>query len=499
MGNEQLQLLIESIPAHVVVTTSAGEVETVNRPTFEYFGKTLEELNGWKTSDAVHPDDLQQTIAAQQKGFETGRAYNVESRLRRGDGVYRWFNVLGLPMLDTDGRILHWFHLVSDIDDRKRADEALRASEINLRQIFDNIPGFVFTLSPAGVVELVNRPYLKYFGKTVEEIRAWKTSDIVHPDDLPRLTDAFSNSMTTGTLLEEEIRIRRADGVYRWFHARTLPVRGTDGRITAWYGLMTDIEDRKGAEEELRRTEAELAHASRVSSLGVLTASIAHEVNQPLMALNIDAGTCQLMLSANPPNVEGAREAAGRTIRDGKHAAEVITRLHALFKKKDPTPEMLDLNEAAREVVALSLGRLQRDRVILRQELADDIPPINGDRVQLQQVILNLVLNASDAMSGVEDRPKVLTIRTEQVGDAVRLTVQDAGIGFQSEAVGKLFQPFYTTKDGGMGIGLSISRSIIESHHGRIWAAPNDGPGATFSFSIPGPEGVTARAKRASA
>jgi C4-dicarboxylate-specific signal transduction histidine kinase len=305
--------------------------------------------------------------------------------------------------------------------------------------------------------------------------------------------------MTTGTLLEEEIRIRRADGVYRWFHARTLPVRGTDGRITAWYGLMTDIEDRKGAEEELRRTEAELAHASRVSSLGVLTASIAHEVNQPLMALNIDAGTCQLMLSANPPNVEGAREAAGRTIRDGKHAAEVITRLHALFKKKDPTPEMLDLNEAAREVVALSLGRLQRDRVILRQELADDIPPINGDRVQLQQVILNLVLNASDAMSGVEDRPKVLTIRTEQVGDAVRLTVQDAGIGFQSEAVGKLFQPFYTTKDGGMGIGLSISRSIIESHHGRIWAAPNDGPGATFSFSIPGPEGVTARAKRASA
>jgi PAS domain S-box-containing protein len=258
MGNE-LQLLVESIPAHVVVTTPSGDVETVNRRTLEYFGKTLEELNGWKTSDIVHPDDLQHTIAAQRKGFETGRAYNVESRHRRADGVYRWFNVLGLPLLDTDGRILRWFHLISDIDDRKRAEEALRASEINLRQIFDNIPGFVFTLSPAGVVELVNRPYLKYFGKTVEEIRAWKTSDIVHPDDLPRLTVAFLNSMTTGTLLEEEIRIRRADGVYRWFQARTLPVRGTDGRITAWYGLMTDIEDRKGAEEELRSNERNLS------------------------------------------------------------------------------------------------------------------------------------------------------------------------------------------------------------------------------------------------
>jgi PAS domain S-box-containing protein len=258
MGNE-LQLLIESIPAHVVVTTPSGEVETVNQPTLEYFGKTLEELKDWTTSDIVHPDDLQRTIAEQRKGLETGRAYNVESRQRRADGVYRWFNVLGLPLLDTGGRILRWLHLISDIDDRKRAEEVLRASEINLRKIIDSIPGFVFTLSPAGVVELVNQPYLKYFGKTVEEIRVWKTSDIVHPDDLPRLTAAFSNSMTTGTSLENELRIRRADGLYRWFQARTLPVRGTDGRITAWYGLMTDIEDRKDAEEEVRSNERNLS------------------------------------------------------------------------------------------------------------------------------------------------------------------------------------------------------------------------------------------------
>jgi signal transduction histidine kinase len=199
------------------------------------------------------------------------------------------------------------------------------------------------------------------------------------------------------------------------------------------------------------------------------------------------------MLAADPPNVDGARETARRTIRDGNRAADVITRLRALFSKNNATTESVDLNEATREVIALSSSELQRSRVILRPELADDLPPVTGDRVQLQQVILNLVLNASDAMSGVYDRPRRLEIRTERdEGDRVRLTVQDAGVGLEPQGADKLFEAFYTTKSGGMGIGLFVSRSIIESHHGRLWAAPNDGPGATFSFSLPcRPEGVT--------
>src|ERR1700730_2730948 len=181
-----------------------------------------------------------------------------------------------------------------------------------------------------------------------------------------------------------------------------------------------------------------------------------------------------------------ARETARRTIRDGNRASDVITRLLALFGKKDATAESVDLNEAAREVIALSLSELQRSRVILRSELADDLPPVTGDRVQLQQVILNLLRNALDAMGGVDDRPRKLVIRTERdEDDRVRLIVQDTGVGFDPQAAGRLFEAFYTTKNGGMGIGLSVSRSIIESHHGRLWAAPNDGPGATFSFSIP--------------
>jgi C4-dicarboxylate-specific signal transduction histidine kinase len=217
-----------------------------------------------------------------------------------------------------------------------------------------------------------------------------------------------------------------------------------------------------------------------------LTASIAHEVNQPLSGIITNAGTCLRMLDADPPNVDGARETARRTLRDGNRASDVMTRLRALFAKKDAATEPVDLNEATREVIALSLSELHRSRVILRQELADDLRPVTGDRVQLQQVILNLLLNASDAMSRVDDRPRQLVIRTERdKGDRVRLNVQDVGVGFEPQGVDKLFEAFYTTKSGGMGIGLSVSRSIIESHHGRLWAAPNDGPGATFSFSIP--------------
>jgi signal transduction histidine kinase len=251
--------------------------------------------------------------------------------------------------------------------------------------------------------------------------------------------------------------------------------------------------ERRLSEEALSKVRSELAHVARAQSLGVLTASIAHEVNQPLSGIITNANTCLRMLAADPPNVDGARETARRTIRDGNRAADVVTRLRALFSRKDATTEPVDLNEAAREVIALSLSELQRSRVILRPELADILPPVTGDRVQLQQVILNLLLNATEAMSSVNDRPRQLVIRTERdEGDRVRLTVQDAGVGLDPQGADKLFEAFYSTKSGGMGIGLSVSRSIIESHHGRLWAAPNDGPGATFAFSIPRtPEGAT--------
>ena len=249
---------------------------------------------------------------------------------------------------------------------------------------------------------------------------------------------------------------------------------------------------------QLASVNEQLAKVARVTTLGVLTASIAHEVNQPLSGIITNASTCLRMLDADPPNVEGARETARRTIRDGNRAADVIARLRTLFSKKEFTFEVLDLNEVTSEVIALSLRDLRRNQVALQSELADDLPTIVGDRIQLQQVILNLLRNASDAMVDVHDRPRQLLVRTEREdGDRVRVSVRDAGVGVDPRSMNKLFDAFYTTKSDGMGIGLSVSRSIIERHRGRLWTESNDGPGATFSFSIPsGPESAANEAPR---
>src|SRR5260221_5363413 len=251
-------------------------------------------------------------------------------------------------------------------------------------------------------------------------------------------------------------------------------------------GALQDVTERMEAEEALNKARSELAHVARVATVSALTASIAHEINQPLSGIITNAGTCLRMLAADSPDIDGARETARRTIRDGNRASDVITRLRALFSKKEFALESLDLNDATREVIALSLSDLQRQRVVLQSEFADDLPKVTGDRVQLQQVILNLVRNASDAMIDVDDRPRQLLVRTEREnGDRVRVMVRDSGIGVDRQTMDRLFDAFYTTKSGGMGIAFSASPSIVERHQGRLWAEPNDGPGATFSFSIP--------------
>ncbi len=609
----QLRLIIDSTPGLLGVLSPAGEVEFVSRQNLDYFGLAPEQLKGWRTIDIVHPDDLPRAIAKFTHSLTTGTPFFDEHRYRRADGEYRWFDVRVYPARDTQDRITRWFTFSIDIHDRKLAEEALRASENNLRQILDSIPGLVCTMDPTGEIQHLNQPLLDYFGKTPGELRGWKMTDAVHPDDLPEVIEAYTYSITTGTPYEIEHRCRRADGVYRWFQVRASAVRDTDGHITGWYVLLTDIDDRKRGEDELKRSEArhrvvvetasdavvsidengriilanpatkrifgynpekligkpltvlmpgamrklhetgfkryletgtrhlnwqgtevtamrangeefpaevsfgemisnhrkvftgfirdisdkkraheellnsqaELARITRVVTIGQLTASIAHEVNQPLSGIITNASTCLRMLKSDPPNIDGARETAQRAIRDGNRASEVITRLRSLLSKKQTDFEPLDLNEATREVIALLSGELQRNEVILKPEFCDRLPAVKGDRVQLQQVILNLLHNASDAMVTVNDRPRQLLIKTETDSDHVTVFVQDSGVGFSPEMSERLFEPFLTTKQGGMGIGLSVSRSIVEAHQGRLWAARNAGPGATFAFSIP--------------
>jgi len=309
----------------------------------------------------------------------------------------------------------------------------------------------------------------------------------MHPDDGAEAGKIYWDGIRTRRGFTMEARFRRAsDGSYRWHLNRAVAVRDSSGNIIRFVGTSTDVEDLKGAQEELHSTRAALAHVTRVMTMGELTASIAHEINQPLAGIITNANTCLRMLAADQPNVEGARETARRTIRDANRASDVITRLRALFAKKDTAAEPVDLTEATREVITLSSSELQKKGALLRSDLASDLPYVVGDRIQLQQVILNLLTNAADAMAGINDRPREVLIRTElHDPDFVRVTVRDSGVGFDPHNAEKLFTAFYTTKPQGMGIGLSVSRSIIQSHHGRIWAVANEGPGTTFAFAIP--------------
>ena len=610
-SERESRLIVDRIPGIVGTYSPSGEIELLNQRMLEYFGRSLEEMRHWGENDSFHPDDLPRVIQLFTHALERQEPLEYEARLRRFDGVYRWFQVRAFPARDSTGRVARWYTLVTDIDDRKRAEDALRRSERGLRLIVDTIPALVWCATAEGELEYLNRRAVEYLGHTVQSLTGGRWLDLVHPDHRDATAQRWLQSARTGSSYEDIYRLRRADGEYRWIRSLGEPFHDADGRIANWYGLVVDIEDRKRAETELRRAydsfsdaqrlshtgsfitdlvgddhnwsdetyrifdfepgskvtlqriaaiihpddrpsfesmiaralsgddvhfsfrivttqaavkhvrgvahvvekiegrpmfvgalqdvtdsrvaeedldraRSELAHVARVSAVSALTASIAHEVNQPLSGIITNAGTCLRMLAADPPDVDGARETAKRTLRDGNRAADVITRLRALFSKREFTLELLDMNDVAREVVALSLGDLQRRRIALQTEFAADLPAITGDRIQLQQVILNLLRNASDAMASVNERPRHLLIRTELDADRqVRVTVRDAGVGLDAQSMNKLFDAFFTTKTEGMGIGLSVSRSIIERHHGRLWAESNEGPGATFSFAIP--------------
>jgi signal transduction histidine kinase len=307
----------------------------------------------------------------------------------------------------------------------------------------------------------------------------------VHPQDWPSLDEMLSAARAHGADIDYEHRLLMPDHSVKYVYTWARGIRDEAGDLE-YIGAVQDVTRRRIAEEALGNARAELERVARDMSVTAATASIAHEVNQPICGVVTNANICLRMLSADAPDVEAARETARRTLRDGSRAAEVVSRLRALFGKQAAKSESIDLNEATREMIALSLTELQRNRVILRSELAEDLPTVIGDRVQLQQVILNLLLNASDAVTGIEERSRCLLIRTEREQEGrVRLSVKDAGIGLEAQVAARLFEPFNTTKERGMGIGLFVSRTIIERHCGCLQVSPNDGPGMTFSFSIP--------------
>jgi signal transduction histidine kinase len=443
-------------------------------------------MKQWGTNGTVHAGDLPRVVQVFTNAITAGEPYDLEARIRRFDGVYRWFQIRGLPLRGSNGHIVRWYVLLTDIHERKNAEEALTRSEAFLMegQHLARVGNFAWRLATNEIIwsDQLYRIYELEIGMpvTLELIRTR-----VHPEDLTLLEKMVEQARNGGNDFEWQYRLLMPDHSIKYLHAVVHATRDQHGQ-PEYIAAVQDVTARRRSEQALDRARSELAYVARVMSLGALTASVAHEVSQPLSGIITNAGTCLRMLDADPPNVDGARETARRTIRDGHRAADVITRLRALFTRREFTFEPLELTDAVREVIALSANDFQRNRIVLQPELADDLPIITGDRVQLQQVILNLLRNAAEAMDDVHDRPRQLLVKTEREdGDRVRVTVRDVGVGLPPQSMDSLFDAFYTTKSEGMGIGLFVSRSIVEKHHGRLWAQSNDGPGATFSFSIP--------------
>lgn len=480
-----LQLTVDKIPAAVWSARADGSADFFNEHYLNYIGLAREQVLGWGWTEAIHPDDLPHLLETWRALSVTGAAGEAEARIRRWDGEYRWFLFRATPHRDENGNIVKWYGLNTDIEDRRQMEERLRRSEAFLAEgqylaRMGNLSWRVAT----GEIAWSEPLYSIFEFEPGTVVTLDRIATRVPPEDVPMMLDMIARAGRGELDFEYQHRIVFPDE--RIKHLHLIAHRAADRDEVEYIGAVLDITQRRVSEDALERVRSELAQITRTMSLGALTASIAHEVNQPLSGIVTNAGTCLRMLSADPPNIEIAKETARRTIRDGNRAADIIAQLRSLFSRKAIAHQPVDLNEAAREVLALVAGDFQRNRVVLSTEFADGLPQVEGDRSQLQQVIMNLVRNALDAMLDIDAGARRLIIRTEICDDTkVKMTVQDGGVGLGTEDHEKIFQPFHTTKSDGMGIGLSVSRSIIESHGGRLWAEANDGPGAALSFTIP--------------
>ncbi len=616
----QIQATLNVIPAYTWYALASGPLTFVNEQTANYLGLPedhplrfgIDTGAEWDSHTALlHPDDREEARRVWSTCLSTGTAGEFTFRVPNAEGKHRWFITRAEPLRANDGTLLYWIGVNLDIDDAKRAEDALRKSERELRDVIDTIPAIVWSTLPDGSNTYVNKRFVEYTGSSAEQVAGSGWKALIHPDDLERHTGKWIEALATGKPHENEVRSRRSDGQYRWQLDRGVPLRDEDGNIVKWYGVTTDIEDRKRAEEalqqnqfylsegqrlahmgswafsstgfsywsselfqvygldprdkpptveeylalvhpedrrfmkqgiakmlddhrafdftkrivrpdgeirhircvgvpvtkggtfqgfvgtgidvteqelleqekeRLRQLETELAHTNRVSMLGEMAASLAHEIKQPIAAAITSANSCIEWLAHEPPNLDRARAAAARIDKYGNRAAEIIDRIRSFYKKSPPQRELVDVNGVIDEMLSLLGSEATRSSVMLRTELPAELPKIMADRVQLQQVFMNLMLNAIEAM---KDSGGELMVKSQMQDSQVLFSVSDTGVGLPMEKMDQIFSAFFTTKPQGSGMGLAISRSIVESHGGRLWATANDGRGATFHFTLP--------------
>jgi len=518
-SEQRWRSLTEALPQLVWGAGSDGACDYFSTQWTTYTGIAESELLGWAWMETLHPDDRGPTRQFWTESVAGRQPYDVEYRIRRSDGTYAWFKTRGTPIRDSDGRIVKWFGTCTDISDRKRAEQVLKEHEAELRQARDLLEIKVMErtrelqrseayleeaqrLSKTGSWARVSATgEMRYWSEECYRVLGFEPQNglprfetflqHVHPDDQRRVRETAERAGREKVDYEVDYRIVDPGGDVRDIHTVGHPVLTPSGDVVEFVGTVMDITERRQAEKErerLRQVQADLAHINRATTMGELTASLAHEINQPIAAAVTDARTCLRWLAREQPDIGEARESAARMVKAVTRASDIISRLRQLFKKGAPQTSVVEVSEVIQEMVILLRGEASRYSVSIQTELAADSPPVIADRVQLQQVLMNLMLNGIEAMHDTKSEGQ-LTIRSLRGdGGQLLISVSDTGVGLPPEQAEQIFNAFFSTKAQGTGMGLSISRSIIESHGGRLWARSNSGRGATFNFTLPDAE-----------
>jgi PAS domain S-box-containing protein len=483
LSERELRTLVEAIPAYVGTNQPDGSVDFISQSWLDYTGFSREQGLGWGWGSAIHPEDFDRVFVNWRAAVAAGTTVEHELRCRRLDGTYHWFLYRGLPLRDDGGNIVKWYGTLMNIDALKETESALQTREHELLGIIDTIPSMLWSTSPAGEPTHNSQRLLEYVGGSFEDFvnRGWVS--FIHPDDREESSKAFHRAIETGESYSVIHRVQRADGEYRWHETRGEPLRDPQGKIIQWYGLSIDIDERKRAEDRLRDTSMKLSRASRIATVAELSASIAHELNQPLMAVLGNAQAAKRWLAANPPNLSETNTSIERILRAIRSADETMQHIRALFKRESFEKTEANVPDMIREAVRLVHEDPKKSAVLIDCDFDGHLPTVSVDQIQIQQVLCNLILNAIEAMEGSRIHP-LLKVRAA-VTDQIEMLIQVIDNGPGVDNTETIFDAFVTTKDKGMGIGLAVSRSIVEAHDGRLWAENNPGGGATFSMALP--------------
>jgi len=497
VAEQRYRALVRATSSLVWTTSPDGQI--IDMPEWRnYTGESIENIKGWGWLNSLHPDDRERTKIVWQHAVDTRTFYETDYRIRRSDGVYVWHRARGVPIYEADGSVREWVGICLDIHRRKLSEEKRIEAEMALRRLNEVLEQRVeseardrariwnVSRDMLSVADLegrflnLNPAWTSTLGWSETDLVGNTYEWLVHSEDRNKTRAVLSRLAGENSTQQFENRLRHKDGSFRRLSWTAVPDRG---RI---YAVARDVTAIKAAEEELRFSRQELARVGRQLTMGAITASIAHEINQPLAAIVTNANAGLRWLSNKTPNRDEASAALERIVKDGQRAGQVIATVRAMFKKDADEKTLLDLNNVVRQVFGFMRGELQKNDVVLKYELTEELPQVLGDQVQLQQVILNLAMNAIDAMSLVIDRPRTLRVRSARGDPAgLILTLEDSGTGIDPKNMDRIFDPFFTTKPQGMGMGLSICRSIVEAHRGRLTASTASPHGTAFHVILP--------------